>query len=169
MIHYQVRCSEGHEFDGWFKDSQAFDRQAKRGLIECPVCGGVEVRRALMAPALPRGHAAPPVPVPVPVAPEGEGQREGQKIEQKPKETPMAVAGKAMPDQMRALLQRMRAEIEKNCDYVGPAFAEEARRIHRGESEGRGIYGEASPEQADALSDEGIQVARIPWVERADG
>jgi hypothetical protein len=63
----------------------------------------------------------------------------------------------------------MRAEVEKNCEYVGPGFTEEARRIHRGESARRGIYGEATPEQAESLSDEGISVARIPWVDRADG
>ncbi|HTU55121.1 MAG TPA: DUF1178 family protein [Acetobacteraceae bacterium] len=151
MIHYRVRCSEGHEFEGWFKDSQAFDRQAKRGLIGCPVCGGVDVARALMAPALPRAHAPAPPPAPAPAA------------------KPMAVAGKAMPDQLKALLQKMRSEVERNCEYVGPGFADEARRIHRGESERRGIYGEASPEQAESLSDEGIEVARIPWVDRADG
>jgi hypothetical protein len=151
MIHYQVRCSRGHEFDGWFKDSHAFDRQAKRGEVECPVCGDSEVGRALMAPALPRSTGVPVRPV-VPPA----------------NAKPMAVTGEGIPDQMRALLQRMRSEIEKNCDYVGPAFADEARRMHRGESDRRGIYGEATPEQAEALSDEGISVARIPWVDRAE-
>ena len=74
-----------------------------------------------------------------------------------------------MPAHMRAMLQRMRSEVEKHCDYVGPQFAEEARKIHRGESDKRGIYGEASPEQAEALADEGIEVSRIPWVPPADG
>jgi len=167
MIHYQVRCSRSHEFDGWFKDSQAFDRQARRGLIECPVCGGVEVTRALMAPSLPRGHGAPAAPT---VAEEqGTGQAAGRKPSPAPEGAPIAVAGKQMPDQLRALLQKMRAEVEKTCEYVGPGFAEEARRIHHGESAPRGIYGEASPEQAESLSDEGIAVARIPWVDRADG
>ncbi|HWA81437.1 MAG TPA: DUF1178 family protein [Acetobacteraceae bacterium] len=159
MIHYRVRCSQGHEFDGWFKDSHAFDRQAKRGLIECPVCGNVEIARALMAPALPRGREAPPTPAQMP------GQAPGPSAGG----PPMAISGKGMPDQIRALLQKMRAEIEKTCEYVGPGFADEARRIHRGESERRGIYGEATPEQAESLSDEGIPIARIPWVDRADG
>jgi hypothetical protein len=74
-----------------------------------------------------------------------------------------------VPDQVRAVLQRLRAEIERTSDYVGPEFADEARRIHRGESEKRNIYGESTPEQAEALAEEGIQVARIPWVPRADG
>jgi hypothetical protein len=81
----------------------------------------------------------------------------------------VAVASERLPDHMRAMLQRLRAEVEKNCDYVGEQFADEARRIHRGESDVRGIYGETTPEQAEALADEGIEVNRIPWVPRADG
>ena len=79
----------------------------------------------------------------------------------------MAAGGK-MPDHVRAMLQRMRAEVEKNCDYVGEQFADEARKIHRGESDRRGIYGETTPEQVEKLSDEGIEVAAIPWLPRAD-
>ena len=74
-----------------------------------------------------------------------------------------------MPDHLRAMLQRVRAEIERTCDYVGAEFAEEARRIHNGASERRGIYGETTPDQAEALAEDGIEVARIPWVPRADG
>jgi hypothetical protein len=155
MIHYDLHCSQGHTFDGWFKDSAAFERLAKRGLVECPHCGDAQVERALMRPAVAKRGAAPPVPMPAPA--------------QKPMQPPAAVAGGPMPAHMRAMLQHMRAEVEKHCDYVGPQFAEEARKIHRGESDKRGIYGEASPEQADALADEGIEVARIPWVPRADG
>lgn len=156
MIHYQVRCRSGHEFDGWFKDSSTFDRQVKRGQVECPLCGDRDVTRALMAPALPRA-AAPPAPAPAAPAPDPA------------KETGKIVSSRKMPDQMRAALQRVRAEIESNCDYVGPGFADEARRIHRGESERRGIYGEASQEEAEALSEEGVPVSRIPWVDRAEG
>jgi hypothetical protein len=74
-----------------------------------------------------------------------------------------------VPAQMLAMLQRMRAEVEKNCDYVGPDFADQARAMHRGEAEAKPIYGETSEEQAESLADEGIQVAKIPWVPRADG
>ena len=146
MIHYDLHCSQDHTFDGWFKDSAAFERLAKRGLVECPHCGDAKVERALMRPAVAKREAAPPMPVPT----------------QKPPQPPATAAGGPMP-------AHMRAEVEKHCDYVGPQFAEEARKIHRGESDKRGIYGEASPEQADALADEGIEVARIPWVPRADG
>jgi hypothetical protein len=152
MIHYQLRCTstpEEHAFDGWYRDSAAFESLLKAGLVECPVCGGTEVGRALMAPAIPKKgrparNAAPPPPEAAPAA-----------------------AG-PMPAQLRAMLQRLRAEIERNCDYVGRDFAEEARRIHRGEAERRGIFGEATESEAEALREEGIEVARIPWVPRSD-
>lgn len=149
MIHYQLQCQHGHGFDGWFKDSAAFDSQAARGLVACPVCGDVSVSRALMAPSLSRSRELVPAP---------------------PAQMPAkAVAGPAFPDHVRAALQRIRAEIEKNCDYVGDTFAEEARRIHYGETEARGIYGEATPDEAEALAEEGIEIGRIPWLPRADG
>jgi len=159
MIHYRLRCEAGHEFESWFANAAGFDRQAAAGMVECPLCGGVKVSRALMTPAVPkkgRGRRteiveAPPAPPPAPVA-------SSEKL-----------AAGPMPAQMVALLQRMRGEIEKNCDYVGPGFAEEARRIHHGEVEPRGIYGEATEAEREALSDEGIEVGRIPWLPRADG
>ena len=138
MIHYELRCSQDHGFDGWFKDSAAFERLAKRGLVECPHCGETKVERALMRPAVAKREALPAAPVPVPAPP--------------PPEPPAAAAGGRLPDHMRAMLQRMRAEVEKHCDYVGPQFAEEARKMHRGESDKRGIYGETSPADAEALA-----------------
>lgn len=165
MIHYQLRCTstaEEHAFDGWYKDSAAFETLVKAGLVECPVCGGSAVARALMAPAIPKkgrparnAVAPPPISVTPPAA--------------APIEAGQAAAAGPMPDQLRAMLQKMRAEVEKNCDYVGNEFADEARRMHRGESERRGIFGEASDSDAEALRDEGIEVGRIPWVPRADG
>jgi hypothetical protein len=160
VIHYQLQCSQNHGFDGWFKDSASFARQAKRGLLECPVCGDERVRQALMAPAVPkkgRTRRAAAVPAEA-VAPDSAAPG-----------TPVAVAGARMPDHVRAMMQRLRAEVERNCDYVGEDFAEEARRIHRGDSDRRGIYGEASADDAEALADEGIEVAQVPWVPRADG
>ena len=154
MIHYQLQCREAHGFDGWFRDSAAFESQAARGLIACPHCGDTGVARALMAPAVAKGAA-----MPAPIAPPPSALAD----------KPVAVAGEGMPDHLRAMLQRMRAEIERTCDYVGPDFADEARRMHSGASERRGIYGETTPDQADALAEDGIEVARIPWVPRADG
>ena len=156
MIHYELRCSQAHSFDGWFKDSKTFEKQAEMGLIECPECGGTKVERALMAPAVSKREASPVV------APEPQA-------EVLPPAAPDKATIARMPAQMLALLQKMRAEVEKSCDYVGLSFAEEARKMHRGESESRPIYGETSQEQAESLADEGIEVAKIPWVPRADG
>jgi hypothetical protein len=160
MIHYQLTCSQAHAFDGWFKDSATFEQQARRRLVECPECGDTEIARALMAPALAKRQAMTVVPTaPQPPA--------------RPPEAPAVaserMAGGRLPAQMQAMLQRMRAEVEKSCDYVGPQFADEARKMHRGESDYRGIYGETTEEQAESLAEDGISVARIPWVPRADG
>ena len=159
MIHYQLRCGQSHDFDGWFNDSASFEKQAERGLVECPECGRTDVERALMAPALTkRGNAQALVPAAETPAPAAS-----------PPSVAEARPGPVLPAQMVAVLQRMRAEVEKNCDYVGPKFADQARAMHRGEVEAKGIYGEASDEQAERLAEEGISVARIPWVPRADG
>ena len=161
MIYYQLRCDQDHEFDGWFNDSNGFEKQAKRGLIECPTCGARKVTRALMAPAVStRDTPDPKPPVPVqqvlpPAVPPGP--------------PPGLRPGMPMPARMIAMLQRMRTEVEKNCDYVGPGFAEEARKIHRGEAEQRGIYGETTPDEAETLAEEGIDIHSIPWVPPADG
>jgi hypothetical protein len=149
MIHYQLRCDAAHEFDGWFVNSEGFESQARRGLISCPVCADTHITRALMTPGIPRKgekETAPP-PAPAPVSP--------------------AAAG-VLPDAVRAALQRLRHEVETKCEYVGADFADEARRIHHGETERRGIYGESSEEEAAALAEEGIDIARVPWVHRTD-
>jgi hypothetical protein len=116
-----------------------------------------------MTPRLSKGLAAPAEPAPVADAkpPPGNAVLAPDA---------MAVGGApALPDQVRAVLQRIRAEVEQKCDYVGPRFAEEARAMHCGDSKRRAIYGETTPEQAEALAEDGIEVARIPWVPRADG
>src|ERR1700684_1724313 len=112
MIHYQLRCGQSHGFDGWFKDSASFEKQAKRGLIECPECGGTDVERALMAPAVAKRESLP-VPVAAPEPPASNAA---------PEKAPVRA-----PAKMLAMLQRIRAEVEKNCDYVGPEFTDQAR------------------------------------------
>ena len=165
MIKFSLRCENAHQFESWFKDGGAFERMAQAGLVECPVCGDPHVTKALMTPSVAKApgvkgrpeRVAAPVkakPAPAPEAPDAPQAR--------------AAAG-PLPAQMQALLQRMRAEVEKNCDYVGEDFAEEARRIHYGEAEARGIYGETSDADAEALHEEGIEIARLPWVPRSDG
>ncbi|MDE8348004.1 MAG: DUF1178 family protein [Acidocella sp.] len=158
MIHYQLICAGSHEFDGWFKDSENFERQARRGLILCPICASTKVDRALMAPRLrKKGRVIDHDPQP--------------KVSATPamvESTPLQSTAGMIPDQVRAVLHKLRAEVEKNCDYVGNEFATEARKIHHGEAKPRGIYGESTEAEAEALADDGIDVARIPWLPRAD-
>ena len=146
MIHYRLRCAEGHEFEGWFRDSVAFDDQSGRGLLSCPQCGGTNVRRGLMAPFL--GTSREPA---------------------KPPAVSSRAPAAVLPDQLRAALQRMRAEIERGCDDVGDGFADAARRLHHGEDPPRGIYGQTSKTEREALAEEGIEVMCIPWLPRAEG
>ena len=162
MILYRLRCSKGHEFESWFKDSKSYERQEKNSLIGCAVCGDAKVTRALMAPRLgTKGNkktaamtseapAAPPAPAPT------------------PQQQQMAALAKHMPKEMRETLLKLREQVEKNCEHVGPKFAEEARKIHYGESDKRGIYGETSDEEAEALAEEGIEFGRLPWVPRGN-
>lgn len=155
MIHYHLHCAVGHEFDGWFKDSDGFEAQAADGLVACPSCGNTDVMRALMTPGIPRkGRALEPAPVAA--------------VPEMPATAGLPSAGGVMPDSVRAALHKLREEVEKNCDYVGADFAEEARRIHNGETTPRGIYGESTDEEAEALEEEGIAFARIPWAPRND-
>ncbi|MEM0944320.1 MAG: DUF1178 family protein [Pseudomonadota bacterium] len=136
MIRYSLKCDQGHEFDSWFANAAAFDDQAGRGLVSCPVCGSTHVEKALMAPTVAPKAAAP-------------------------LSTPQTPEQKA--------LAQLRQKIERESDYVGADFATEARRIHLGEAEARGIWGEASRDEAKALSEEGIPVAPLPFVRRLDG
>ncbi len=135
MIVYDLKCRDGHQFEAWFRDSGAYDAQVGAGEVLCPVCGCANVQKALMAPNLSRGEVRAPAAQ--------EDQRAAQA--------------------RRALLE-LRRQVESNCDYVGARFPEEARRIHYGESDPRGIYGETTSEEAEALKDEGVQVQRIPWL-----
>jgi hypothetical protein len=168
MIHYQLQCQGDHVFDGWFNDSASFDRQAEARLIACPLCSSVEIRRALMAPALARGkrkgrnHAPSEdtAPARAPAEPNGVAPAVSSAVG--------ALALPDMPEKLRSVLQQLRSEVEKHCDYVGTDFAEEARRIHYGETQVRGIYGETTPSEAEALADEGIEFGVMPWLRRSD-
>jgi hypothetical protein len=148
MILYQLRCGRDHEFEAWFKDGQTCERQLARKSIECPMCGSRKVAKALMAPRI----GASEKKLNVPAKPPAEGQHT------------MSVMATAM----RQHLQEVRAKIEANCDYVGDKFPDEARKIHHGETEARGIYGEATEEQHQELLEEGVEVARVPWLPRSD-
>lgn len=194
MILFALRCSADHQFEAWFRNGATYDEQAAAHQIACPICGDTVVGKAPMAPRIAKGVAraadrareqaeavaanAPPVvppaasanavpaalpvpipaPVPLPNAADvvaalppslNDAQRE------------------AVAEVMRQLTE-VRRSVEKNCDYVGDNFAEEARRIHYGETDPRGIYGEASDEEVAELHEEGVTFHRIPWIPRTD-
>ena len=160
MILYRLRCRKGHEFESWFKDSKAYERQEKRSLIGCPACGDSKIERAIMAPRIGKGDGTAEAPaeapaVPAPAAPA-------------PQQQQMAALARHVPKELREALLKVRAEVEKNCEHVGDKFAEEARKIHYGESDKRGIYGETSDKEAEALAEEGIEFGRLPWLPRGN-
>ena len=168
MILYSLRCEGGHAFEAWFRSSADFDRQAEIGLIECVTCGSHAVTRGLMAPAL-VGQARAPTPgASETAASAAPSVQTAQSTSAAPSVSTRAMAGAPMPDAMRALLSRMRSEIERHCEDVGRDFADEALRMHRGEVEHRGIYGEATETEREALADEGVEIARIPWLPRSE-
>lgn len=130
MIVYNLRCKNSHEFEGWFKDSAAFEAQAKSGKLLCPVCDTAKVEKAIMAPAV-------------------SGAKKSTITNDEAKK-------------MRQFMTGLRKYVQENADYVGPKFAEEARKIHYGESEDRHIYGEATLAEAKELIEEGVDVAPLP-------
>jgi hypothetical protein len=159
MIRYALNCDQNHVFESWFANSAAYDKQAKRALITCPVCGSAKVEKAVMAPRLaradasPRSAAPPPNLTPAPVA--------QTPTPQVPAKTPVAMVS-AAERELRQKLKELRDHVTKNASYVGQSFPEEARKIHYGEAEHRSIYGEASPEEAKALHEEGIEFHPLP-------
>jgi hypothetical protein len=155
MIRYALVCDKKHAFEIWFGSSADYERQRKRKLVTCPACGSSRVEKAIMAPAVSRGkkQAAAQVPQvsndPAP-APTTE-----------PATEPVAMIS-PQEQEVRARLKELRAQLIKNADNVGKKFPEEARKIHYGEIEHRSIYGEASPEDAKALHEEGIEFHPLP-------
>jgi hypothetical protein len=153
MIRYSLRCERGHGFESWFQSSSAYEQQEKRKLVNCPSCGSAKVERAIMAPQIVskkgRDIAAPtPAPTPAPVTEAAA-----------PASTPLLMAQER---ELRAKLKELRDHIVKNADNVGERFPNEARKMHYGDIEHRPIYGEASPDEARALIDEGVEVSPLP-------
>jgi hypothetical protein len=164
MILYELNCSGGHAFDAWFKDADSCDRQIKRKIVECPVCGGNSVAKALMAPRIGKGALSKISPSPATEMPAAAAPILVPALRSGADGGKMAM----MAANMRETLSEIRKQIEANCDYVGGDFAEEARKIHYGEAEARGIYGEATDDQHQELVEEGVDIARIPWLPRGD-
>lgn len=169
MIKYQLICEDDHQFEGWFGDSAAFESQQQSGLLTCPSCGSIAVRRALMAPNLasPKTRKSP--------APDQIAERPPEQIatvaaghgSAGPAESGAAAIPEAADRRLHAMMTEMRSlqkKIKDECRDVGDQFAEEARKIHYGEVEPEGIYGKATPEEREALDEEGIAVMDMPWL-----
>lgn len=134
MIRFSLICEHDHEFEAWFRNNDDFDRQKKRGFIECPSCGTGKVEKALMAPAVSTGR----------------------------KREKLALAMNEMQKKAMAELKALSENVRQNSDYVGDKFAEEARKIHFGETEARGIYGEATLDEAKSLAEDGVGFMPLP-------
>jgi hypothetical protein len=156
MIHYNLRCERGHAFESWFQSSAAYESQEKRKLVNCPVCGSARVERAIMAPRIVsnkkgRDSTRDSTPAPAPVA--------ATDVTAPPTSTPLLMAQER---ELRAKIKELRDHIVKNADNVGERFPNEARKMHYGDIEHRPIYGEASPDEARSLIDEGVEVSPLP-------
>ena len=142
MIRFALNCDQGHEFDSWFQSSSAYDKQIKRGLLACPHCGSAKVDKAIMAPRL-----------------SGTNKEEAEPVAAK--KAPVAMLS-PQEQEIRSKLKELRDHLTKNAENVGQKFPDEARKMHYGDIEHRSIYGEASPEEAKDLADEGIEFHPLP-------
>jgi hypothetical protein len=133
MIKYALACENAHEFEGWFGSSDAYDAQSEQGLVECPVCASHRVRKQIMAPAVAAARG-----------------RDAEMVDLK------------LRADLIETMNRVRRHVEESFDYVGDAFAKEARDIHEGKAEDRGIYGEASAKEVKALIEDGVKIAPLP-------
>ncbi len=154
MIRYNLICDDAHEFESWFSDSASFEEQARRGLVTCPICGSAKVERAIMAPNVARSDLGPraqePAAEPATDAPAPA-----------PSPAPMALMGK-QEIAFREMVASLHAHVRENAEHVGERFAEEALKIHHGETEARPIYGEATPDDARMLHEEGVEFLPLP-------
>lgn len=145
MIRYSLICGDGHEFEAWFSGSAAYEEQRSDGRVTCPLCGSADVAKALMTPSVSTSRSR--------------ADRETAGDTQKK----VPVAGqRSLPPEAMTLLREFREKVTAKAEYVGPQFAEEARKIHYGEREETGIYGEAAPDEVRSLNEEGIEVLPLP-------
>ncbi|TNF23274.1 MAG: DUF1178 family protein [Rhodobacteraceae bacterium] len=138
MIHYALKCSDDHRFESWFQSAQAFDKLKAAGMVACAICGSSKVDRDLMTPRVSQGSAKAPPPA-----------------------RPRPLSAPASPAEQA--LARLKAHVEKTSDYVGTEFAREARAMHDGDVPLRSIHGEARPDEARKLVEDGISIAPLPF------
>jgi hypothetical protein len=160
MILYQIVCENDHSFEAWFRDSAGYDQQVALGEVSCPLCGTPHVRKALMAPRLARRKGRDEAALRAVPAGAPDGAPEAAKTVAGPRTE--------ISHKIREALHDLRRQVEAQCDYVGDRFADEARKIHAGESGGRPIYGETTREEAETLKEEGVDFVSVPWL-KADG
>ena len=155
MIRYSLVCDRKHDFEIWFKNSADYDKQAKRGLVSCPACDSAKVEKALMAPSLTgtKKRSSAPRPIEAPAATE---------TAPPPEQTSPVAMMTPQEKEFRSKLKELRDHLTKNADNVGKKFPEEARKMHYGEIEHRSIYGEATPDDAKELHEEGIEFHPLP-------
>jgi hypothetical protein len=144
VIRYALVCDRGHAFATWFRNAEAYDEQEARGLLNCPTCGSEKVGKDIMAPRIGRRRGPDPEPVAA--------------------STQLVAMPSPAEAQLRAKLKELRDHVLKNSDYVGKGFAEEARKIHFGETEHRSIHGEATPDEARALAEDGVEFHPLPII-----
>ncbi|MFP4520494.1 MAG: DUF1178 family protein [Oceanicaulis sp.] len=142
MIRYALVCEEEHGFEAWFSSSADYDRQAEAGLVECPHCGSVAVRKQIMAPAVSTSR-----------------RKEARQTTLAGSENP---GGNTGPPDFQALARKVQAHIRSHYDYVGEGFAREARAIHEGDKPARLIYGETTPAEREKLAEDGVPCAPLP-------
>lgn len=158
MIVFDLKCAQDHQFESWFRSSGDYEQQQSAGLVECPYCGSVDIAKAPMAPNV-----------------GAKGNQKHQIASTTPGQAPTVNSAMARSPELQKLVEnaadamaKLQQHVEENCENVGENFAEEARKIHYGESKQRGIYGESSIDEAQELQEEGIDVMPLPGVRRND-
>lgn len=150
MIVFDLKCGAGHVFEAWFASSAAYDEQVARKIVACPQCGATDVAKAPMAPNIATSRAEAPAP-----------ERMSEALAN-------TLANTEIGPDVRMVLEALKTKVESEFDYVGGRFAEEARKIHYGETDPRPIYGEATPDESRALREEGVEVVPLPFLPKHD-
>ena len=166
MILFDIKCSDGHIFEAWFQNNEAYEQQIDNDLVECPLCGCTKTSKSLMSPN---------------ISAKGEIIRDAYQSEQDSEDHKVTVSAhsnsskevssddvKRALDHMHNIMSKFRRQVEKSCEYVGDDFADEARKIHAGESEKRGIYGETTISETEELLEEGIDILPVPGLNKLD-
>lgn len=166
MILFDIKCSDGHVFEAWFQNNEAYEEQIDSDLVECPLCGCTKTAKSLMSPN---------------ISAKGETNNEAYQSKQDSEDHKVTVSAhsdsskqvsaddvKRALDHMHNTMSKFRRQVEKSCEYVGDDFADEARKIHAGEGEKRGIYGETTIRETEELLEEGIDILPVPGLNKLD-